>query len=58
MSDLIDGGINIKDLPRVTMISMYAQLKEFSQIWQDIEALDGRVLAEITPKVKKSLKMN
>lgn len=57
LSDVLTHRTNIKDIPNEDLLSTYAQLKLFSKTWREIEWIDNKVLAKVTPKAKTLISM-
>lgn len=53
LSDILTHRVKINEIPSSELMATYAQLKLCGMTWKKIEWLDHRVLAKITPKVKK-----
>ncbi|WP_132013698.1 hypothetical protein [Hydrogenispora ethanolica] len=56
LADIINENVKLRDLSREELLTVYEQFKEFNEMWQDMEILDGRTLEKIKPKVKKIIK--
>lgn len=52
LSDILTHQTNIRDIPNADLLAAYAQLKLFSKTWRQLEWIDNRLLAKITPKAK------
>ncbi|HYH04868.1 MAG TPA: hypothetical protein VEC37_17385 [Bacillota bacterium] len=52
LSDVLTRQTKISDIPNSDLLAAYAQLKLFSKTWRELEWIDNRLLAKITPKAK------
>lgn len=52
LSDILTRQTRLSDIPNEDLLTTYAQLKLFSKTWRNLEWLDNRILAKITPKAK------
>jgi hypothetical protein len=57
LSNVINGKVDINSISREELIKLYAQLKAYTQLWEDMIWLDSRLLKKITTKVRSLIKL-
>lgn len=57
LSNVINEKVDINSISREELIKLYAQLKAYTQLWEDMIWLDSRLLKKITTKVRSLIKL-